>query len=88
MLIGNERLVECVKSSIIIIAYPCVSESNEELNQVITHSLQTSGILYADVALDYGDVALEDLPLLPLLARMLMEAGTDNYDHTALSRSR
>ncbi len=54
--------------------------------RMFTHEIETSGILYADVALDYSQVALEDVPLLPLFGRMLMESGTLRLDETALSR--
>lgn len=53
---------------------------------VITHDLQTSGILYADVAFDYSGIEEGDLELLPLFSRMLMEAGTSSYDLTTLTR--
>mmetsp|Transcript_24982 Transcript_24982/g.54016 ORF Transcript_24982/g.54016 Transcript_24982/m.54016 type:complete len:1053 (+) Transcript_24982:155-3313(+) len=53
---------------------------------VLTHDLETSGILYADVALDYSGIDEADLELLPLFSRMLMEAGTSKYDLTTLSR--
>lgn len=52
----------------------------------ITHNLQTNGILYADIAFDYSNVELDDLELLPLFSRMLMETGTTTYDQTQLSR--
>eukprot|EP00600_Ochromonadales_sp_CCMP1393_P015327 CAMPEP_0175034098 /NCGR_PEP_ID=MMETSP0005-20121125/22411_1 /TAXON_ID=420556 /ORGANISM="Ochromonas sp., Strain CCMP1393" /LENGTH=1034 /DNA_ID=CAMNT_0016294879 /DNA_START=271 /DNA_END=3375 /DNA_ORIENTATION=+ len=53
---------------------------------VLTHDLETSGILYADVAFDYSGIEEADMELLPLFARMLMEAGTDKYDLTSLTR--
>lgn len=53
---------------------------------VITHDLQTNGILYADVAFDYSGIEEEDLELLPLFSRMLMETGTKDLDETALTR--
>lgn len=53
---------------------------------VLVHDLQTSGILYADVAFDYSGIDEEDIELLPLFSRMLMEAGTSKYDLTTLSR--
>jgi Zn-dependent M16 (insulinase) family peptidase len=53
---------------------------------ILTHDLETSGILYADVAFDYSSIDEADLELLPLFSRMLMEAGTSKYDLTTLSR--
>jgi Zn-dependent M16 (insulinase) family peptidase len=54
--------------------------------KVLTHPLQTSGILYADLAFDFSGIDLEDLPLLPLFSRMISEAGTATLDETQLSR--
>lgn len=48
--------------------------------------VQSNGILYTDIGFDMTGVALEDLPLLPLLSRMLMESGTETMDEVALSR--
>lgn len=52
---------------------------------VITHDLQTNGILYADVAFDYSSVSVDDLDILSLFARMLMETGTDTLDEAGLT---
>lgn len=54
--------------------------------KVLLHELDTSGILYADVAFDYSGIDVKDLELLPLLVRMFMEAGTKQHDLTALTR--
>lgn len=53
---------------------------------VLVHHLETSGVLYADVAFDYSAIDEADLELLPLFMRMLMEAGTAQMDTTTLSR--
>ena len=53
---------------------------------VLLHHSETSGILYADVAFDYSGVEQEDLELLPLFTRMLMESGTEKYDLAVLTR--
>ncbi len=53
---------------------------------VLAHHLETSGILYVDVAFDYSAIDEADLELLPLFTRMLMEAGTAQMDSTTLSR--
>jgi hypothetical protein len=63
----------------------CVIDKKPEYT-VLTHPLQTNGILYVDMVLDYSAVDMEDVEYLPLFARMLMESGTENYDATALSR--
>lgn len=53
---------------------------------VLVHEIESSGVLYADVAFDYSAIEEADLELLPLFTRMLMEAGTDQMDTTTLSR--
>jgi Zn-dependent M16 (insulinase) family peptidase len=54
---------------------------------VVRHELgSTSGIAYANLAVDVSGIALEDVPLLPLLTRIMMETGAGEYDSVALSR--
>jgi len=53
---------------------------------VVTHDLETSGILYTNVLFDYSKIDEEDLELLPLFSRMLTETGTKQFDFTTLSR--
>ena len=72
---------------------PLPQEIPEEVHHVLgaqgvllTHELPSSGILYADIGLDFSRVPLEDLCLLPLFSRMLLEAGTASMDEVALSR--
>eukprot|EP01041_Mallomonas_annulata_P007213 gene7214-14710_t len=48
--------------------------------------VQSNGILYADIGFDFSDIAVEDLPVLSLLSRMLTESGTATLDEVALSR--
>lgn len=38
---------------------------------VLHHDIQSNGILYTDIAFDYSDVDIEDLPYLPLFSRMV-----------------
>jgi Zn-dependent M16 (insulinase) family peptidase len=52
---------------------------------IITHDLQTNGILYADVAFDYSSVSVDDLDILSLFSRMLMETGTATLDEAGLA---
>lgn len=54
---------------------------------LLTHPLTSSGILYADLLFDYSGIDLEDVELLPLFTRLLMESGTKNYDETKLTRT-
>ena len=53
---------------------------------LINHELSTNGILYADVALDLTSVPFEDVPLLPLMCRMMGESTTSR-DRVSLSRT-
>ena len=46
----------------------------------------TSGIAYATLAVDVSGIPLEDVPLLPLFTRIMMETGAGEYDSVALSR--
>lgn len=43
---------------------------------VLKHDLHSNGILYVDVAFDYSSIPQQDLVLLPLFSRMLLECGT------------
>ena len=54
--------------------------------KVITHPIQTNGILYTDVVFDFSHLEDEDLALLPLFSRMLTEAGTSSLDEISLQR--
>ena len=61
-------------------------ESNPIKYDLLLHPLSSGGILYADIGLDFSAVPLEDIPLLPLFAKMLTESGTSTMDQVALSR--
>ncbi len=47
-----------------------------------TH-LDSAGILYTHLAFDFSAIPLEELPLLPLYARCLVELGAGDLDHLA-----
>ena len=54
---------------------------------VVRHELgSTSGIAYANLAVDLSRLSLDDVPLLPIFTRLLTEAGAGDYDSVALSR--
>lgn len=53
---------------------------------VLEHDVPSSGILYMDMAMDYSSISKEDLPLLPLFSRMLLESGTSTLDEVTLQR--
>ena len=54
---------------------------------LVKHELgSTSGIAYANLAVDVSGVPLEDVALLPLFTRIMMETGAGDLDSVALSR--
>lgn len=54
--------------------------------KVVSHDIQSNGILYTDIAFDMSSLSFDDLPYLPLFLRMLTEAGTVSLDEVTLSR--
>jgi len=69
--------------------YPLEETKNENDTgiTVIRHEFgSTSGIAYVNLAVDLSSLAVEDIPLLPLMTRMMMETGAGEYDQVALSR--
>ncbi len=75
--LGKEDLPE--KNAVI----PCRVEKKEALD-VVTHELDTMGILYARLAFDLSAVPASLLPLVPLYARALTELGTKRSDYVKL----
>jgi presequence protease len=51
---------------------------------VLSHDIQSNGILYADVCFDYSGVHHTDVELLGLFGRMLLECGTDSLSELEL----
>lgn len=69
--------------------YPIEVNENESNTgvTVVRHELgSTSGIAYASLAVDMSGVSLDDVPLLPLFTRIMMETGAGEMDSVALSR--
>lgn len=69
--------------------YPIEVTKNENDSgvTVVRHELgSTSGIAYATLAVDLSSLPLDDVPLLPLLTRIMMETGAGDYDQVQLSR--
>lgn len=69
--------------------YPIEVSKNENDSgvTVIRHELgSTSGIAYVNLGVDLSLLSVEDIPLLPLMTRMMMETGAGEYDQVALSR--
>ncbi|EJK74079.1 hypothetical protein THAOC_04269, partial [Thalassiosira oceanica] len=69
--------------------YPIAVTENEAKTgvTVVRHELgSTSGIVYADLAVDISELSIEDVPLLPLFTRLMKETGAGEYDSVALSR--
>lgn len=65
------------------IGIPRVVEQVEEL-EVVTHELDTMGIVYVRFAFDLSVVPSRLLPLVPLYARALTELGTKRRDYVEL----
>ena len=69
--------------------YPIDVSENENNSgvTVVRHELgSTSGIAYATLAVDLSSLPLDDVTLLPLVTRMMMENGAGDYDQVQLSR--
>ncbi|KAL3914188.1 MAG: hypothetical protein SGILL_006200, partial [Bacillariaceae sp.] len=69
--------------------YPIEVTKNENDSgvTVLRHELgSTSGIAYAVLGVDLSSLPVEDISLLPLLTRVMMETGAGEYDQVALSR--
>lgn len=54
--------------------------------RVLHHDLFTNGIFYLDLGLDLRTLAAEQVPLLPLFSRALLELGTASEDYVRLSQ--
>lgn len=52
----------------------------------LTHNVPSNGIAYVDVAIDLSSLPVDEISLVPLLSRMLLEVGTSKMDETAFSR--
>lgn len=69
--------------------YPIEVNENENDSgvTVLRHELgSTSGICYAILGVDLSPLSVEDITLIPLITRMMMDNGAGEYDHVALSR--
>eukprot|EP00535_Pseudo-nitzschia_heimii_P000451 CAMPEP_0197174118 /NCGR_PEP_ID=MMETSP1423-20130617/780_1 /TAXON_ID=476441 /ORGANISM="Pseudo-nitzschia heimii, Strain UNC1101" /LENGTH=1038 /DNA_ID=CAMNT_0042623015 /DNA_START=245 /DNA_END=3361 /DNA_ORIENTATION=+ len=72
-----------------VVEYPIAVSRNENDSgiTVVRHEFgSTSGIAYVNLAVDLSLLSVEDIPLLPLMTRMMMETGAGEYDQVALSR--
>ena len=69
--------------------YPIVVTENENDSgiAVVRHELpSTSGIAYVALAVDLSSLPFDDVPLLSLFTKIMMETGAGEYDSVALSR--
>ena len=69
--------------------YPIAVTENESDTgiTVVRHEVgSTSGIVYASMLVDMSGLSLEDVSLLSLFTRTMMETGAGEYDSVALSR--
>lgn len=69
--------------------YPIAVNENENDSgvTVLRHELgSTSGIAYVNLGVDLSKLDVEDIAVLPLFTRVLMETGAGDYDQVGLSR--
>lgn len=62
---------------------PCAERPDEKI-EILLHDLDTTGILYGRLLLPLTAVPADLLPLVPLYARALTEAGTKKHDYVEL----
>jgi Zn-dependent M16 (insulinase) family peptidase len=81
-----DRMAKTIPSHVSSI--PRLRDSNDGAIAIdlLTHDLETAGIIYADVLFDYSGIDLNDIELLPLLARLFMESGTSKWSDIELGR--
>jgi len=65
---------------------PTEVSSLEGGGTLLTHPIPTAGVVYADVLLDLEALELDEIPLIPLFTRMLLETGTSDLDAVSLQR--
>lgn len=53
---------------------------------LLTHPLPCAGVVYAEVLFELKGLPLEEVPLVPLFTRLLLETGTSELDAVALQR--
>ena len=51
---------------------------------LLTHALPSSGMIYVDLALSLSSLSIEDIRYLPLLSKLLVEAGTNEMPRNVL----
>lgn len=69
--------------------YPIAVSDNENDSgvTVLRHELgSTSGIAYVALAVDLSSLPVDDIPLLPIFTRTMMETGAGDLDQVGLSR--
>ena len=69
--------------------YPIAVSENENGSgvTVLRHELpSTAGIAYVTLGVDLSGLSVDDIPLLPIFTRIMMETGAGPYDQVALSR--
>jgi Zn-dependent M16 (insulinase) family peptidase len=69
--------------------YPIAVTENENDSgvTVLRHEFgSTSGIAYVNLGVDLSTLSVDDIALLPLFTRLMMETGAGEYDQVGLSR--
>jgi Zn-dependent M16 (insulinase) family peptidase len=62
------------------------NENNSGITVVRHEQVSTSGIAYVNLAVDLSNLPLDDVPLLSLFTKIMMQTGAGEYDSVALDR--
>jgi hypothetical protein len=81
-----ERKQPEIPVSIEELSFSDTSRPRGPMSRMLVNVLPTSGILYANIGINIGDIPIDELELLPLFARMLTETGTSTLDVVSLQR--
>jgi Zn-dependent M16 (insulinase) family peptidase len=54
--------------------------------EVLSHELSTNGIMYLDLAFDLHPLSVDQLPILDVFARSLLETGAGDFDFVGLTQ--
>jgi Zn-dependent M16 (insulinase) family peptidase len=66
--------------------YPIETYTEASVLVAEHHVMSSFGILYVDFGMDMSIINLDDLGLVPLLARLMLESGTSELDDVHLAR--
>lgn len=74
------------KSDINPVAHPVTYDLEKEGDVTyVLHTTFTNNIVYGNILFDFSEVALEEVPYVGLLSRLMTKVNTKNYTYAALS---